>query len=176
MSFMFFCPFSFWTSLLRWPLENFFSCMFLSIAPHDLLLAWQVSYIHVLSLIDRWQFLFCLSDIAARWHESSQQETWVWFPVSSSLAYYSWHIIFLAITSSHSPSSMCLDMPGQLLLWFYFLLFICLLLHIASSFSCVVVIYTQVTFIFVYYFIFLLASHHQMFCFQHGGICDGMVC
>jgi len=91
-------------------------------------------------------------------------------------AYYSWHIIFLAITSSHSPSSMCLDMPGQLLLWFYFLLFICLLLHIASSFSCVVVIYISVTFIFVYYFIFLLASHHQMFCFQHGGVCDGIVC
>jgi len=94
----------------------------------------------------------------------------------TSLAYYSWHIIFLAITSSHSPSSMCLDMPGQLLLWFYFLLFICLLLHIASSFSCVVVIYISVTFIFVYYFIFLLASHHQMFCFQHGGVCDGIVC
>jgi len=98
-------------------------------------------------------------------------------------AYYSWHIIFLAITSSHQVfgqsskvTSALLYISGQLLLWFYFLLFICLLLHIASSFSCVVVIYISVTFIFVYYFIFLLASHHQMFCFQHGGICDGMIC
>ena len=128
-------------------------------------------------------YIFLISGTHKLPHSCSLARVWVWFPVSSSLAYYSWHIIFLAITSSHQVfgqsskvSSALLYISGQLLLWFYFLLFICLLLHIASSFSCVVVIYISVTFIFVYYFIFLLASHHQMFCFQHGGVCDGIVC